>query len=563
MNMLKISTPSTLEGAEPMATAEIIGPVHPQYYLWWFPGSPVKVHLALSVVQRLKHQWLDAGPSSSQQGLLFGETRDGATEILDFQPATHGGIASMVEELAAERKRSLVGYYRTEKGEAFQLTAQDLSLARDCFAKAYNVFLLVHHNRFGPANATFFFHDRDCRMADFAYLEFPFDASLLAVEQDDRRQRSRQAIDKPIAVEPPVPPRAPVSPAAREVHHPKRLILRTVGWTVLLASGVAIGTVLDRDFRRDRYSSLGSVISNSPSRTSSPSVAPSASQPSMSLHAIRQNGDLELTWNRDSALIAAATSGALSIRDGEATRLVPFNAAQLRDGSLLYVPRTDQILMQLTVTTPAHTYTESVTVILPRGGEPRTYPVPSPPAPSVPVANSLAPSYSSAPVFQPSKRFTAPPPAKVTGSAVAPLLQDPPALNDKPTALAAIPGIVAGLSVLPPRPSTALPRPPAAPMQLQQPHVATYEPPVAVVKTEPKLPAGFRNLILKRTVIQVNIEIDRKGRVIHVESVPQKGISVYLVRSAIEAAWSWTFKPARSNDEPVPSKWSLQFVFNP
>jgi hypothetical protein len=100
-------------------------------------------------------------------------------------------------------------------------------------------------------------------------------------------------------------------------------------------------------------------------------------------------------------------------------------------------------------------------------------------------------------------------------------------------------------------------------MQLQQPHVATYEPPVAVVKTEPKLPAGFRNLILKRTVIQVNIEIDRKGRVIHVESVPQKGISVYLVRSAIEAAWSWTFKPARSNDEPVPSKWSLQFVFNP
>ena len=41
-------------------------------------------------------------------------------------------------------------------------------------------------------------------------------------------------------------------------------------------------------------------------------------------------------------------------------------------------------------------------------------------------------------------------------------------------------------------------------MQLQQPHVATYEPPVAVVKTEPKLPAGFRNLILKRTVIPVS-----------------------------------------------------------
>jgi hypothetical protein len=544
-----------------MATAETVGPA-PQYYLWWFPGSPVKVHLALTVVQRLKHQWLDTGPLTSQEGLLFGEIREGATEILDFQPATHGGVPSMVEELSAERKRSLIGYYRTEKGEAFQLNAQDLSLARDCFAKPYNVFLLVHHNRFGPPTATFFFHDRDGRMADFAFLEFPFDASLLAAEEYDRRQRSRQAIDQPIAVEPPMPPRTPVAPAAREVHHPKRgLILRTVGWTVLLASGVAIGTVLDQDFLRDRYSPIWSAISNSPSRTwSSPTVAPSASQSSMSLHAIRQNGDLELTWNRGSALIAAAISGALSIRDGEATRLVPFNAAQLRDGSLLYVPRTDQIFMQLTVTTPVNTYTESVTVILPLVGEPRTYPVPPPKAPSVPVAISSAPSYSAAPII---KRFTAPPSVKVSWSAVAPLLQDPPTLNDKPTAQAAIPGIVMGLQVLPPRPPAALPQPPAAPLQLQLPHVATYEPPVPVVKTEPKVPAEYRNLILKRTVIEVEVEIDRKGKVIRAESVPQKGVSVYLVKSAIEAAWSWKFKAARSNDEPVASKWNFQFVFNP
>jgi hypothetical protein len=280
----------------------------------------------------------------------------------------------------------------------------------------------------------------------------------------------------------------------------------------------------------------------------------------MSLHAIRQNGDLELTWNRGSALIAAAISGALSIRDGEATRLVPFNAAQLRDGSLLYVPRTDQIFMQLTVTTPVNTYTESVTVILPLVGEPRTYPVPPPKAPSVPVAISSAPSYSAAPII---KRFTAPPSVKVSWSAVAPLLQDPPTLNDKPTAQAAIPGIVMGLQVLPPRPPAALPQPPAAPLQLQLPHVATYEPPVPVVKTEPKVPAEYRNLILKRTVIEVEVEIDRKGKVIRAESVPQKGVSVYLVKSAIEAAWSWKFKAARSNDEPVASKWNFQFVFNP
>jgi hypothetical protein len=267
----------------------------------------------------------------------------------------------------------------------------------------------------------------------------------------------------------------------------------------------------------------------------------------MSLHAIRQNGDLELTWNRGSALIVAATSGSLSIQDGEATRLIPFNAAQLRDGSLLYVPRTDRILMQLTVTGAGHTYSESVTVILPLVGEPQTYPVPTPKAPGVPMAISLAPSSSAAPEIKPSKRFTAPPLAKVDRSAVIPLLQDPPVLNDKPAAQGAIPGIVMGLPVLPPRTPAALPH---------------YEPPVPVVKREPKIPAEFRNLILKRTVIQVNIEIDQKGRVVKAEAVPQKGVSAYLVRSTIEAALAWRFKPARSNDEPVASKWNLQFVFN-
>jgi hypothetical protein len=136
-------------------------------------------------------------------------------------------------------------------------------------------------------------------------------------------------------------------------------------------------------------------------------------------------------------------------------------------------------------------------------------------------------------------------------------------LNDKPTALAAIPGIALGLPALPPRPPAALPQPPAAPLQLQLRHAATYEPPIPLVKTEPNIPAEVRHLILKRMVIEVNIEIDQKGRVIRAEAVPQKGVYTYLVRAAIEAAWFWRFKAARSNDEPVPSKCNLQFIFNP
>jgi len=199
-----------------MATAETVGPSNPQHYLWWFPGCPVKVHLALRVVQRLKNRLSDVGDLSPEEGLLFGGTREGATEILDFQPVTNTSVRNVVAGLPAERKSSLVGYYRTETGEAFHLDEQDLSLAQECFAKPYHVFLIVHHNRFGPPTATFFFHDRDGRMADFAFLEFPLDPSLLAAEQQGRMQRSHQAMDQPLAVALPAPfPRRVLTPLPR------------------------------------------------------------------------------------------------------------------------------------------------------------------------------------------------------------------------------------------------------------------------------------------------------------------------------------------------------------
>src|SRR5580700_4007533 len=120
-----------------MATAEAIGPVQPQHYLWWFPGSPVKIHLALGVVQRLSHLLSVSGASSFEEGLLFGGIRDGVTEILDFQPATKISVPSMVGGLSVENKRSLVGYYRTGSGEAFELSAQDVLLAKEVFARPY------------------------------------------------------------------------------------------------------------------------------------------------------------------------------------------------------------------------------------------------------------------------------------------------------------------------------------------------------------------------------------------------------------------------------------------
>ena len=351
-----------------MASAQTVGPELTQHYLWWFPGSPVRVRLALGVVQELKKRLFgpNAEPERPQEGLLFGEIRNGATAILDFEPATPGNVRSLVGMLPSGKKGSLVGYYRTESSESFSLDAQDHSLAREYFARPYSVFLLVHRNNVGPPTATFFFHDSDCRMVDFAFLEFPFDPSLLAHEQDGRMRRTLQAHPIELPVQPPATPAITAEPPRTKPNS----ILKSLVWTfspalaVVLALSFCSGTV------RERYSNVWHTVASTFSKTSGAySDAGPGSRPLISLRAIKQSGFLALTWDRDSPVIAAATSGILSIRDGDSTRVISCDAAQLRDGSLLYVPETDQISIQLTVTTPIRTYMESVTVILPRVAE--------------------------------------------------------------------------------------------------------------------------------------------------------------------------------------------------
>jgi hypothetical protein len=400
-----------------MSTTQTLVPADPKHYVWWFPGSPVKVHLDLQVVQRLK----DGLPGTSE-GLLFGRMQNGAAEILDFQPA-YGNVRNTIAALPDEHgKRFLMGYYRTEEGDSFHLNAKDVSLAEECFRKPYHVFLMVHSNSFASPNATFFFHDGDGKMADFAFLEFPLDPSLLAIEERDRIQRAQhEAITHSLEVPALVPDPSTVGSPRIE----SSVLLKAAWWTCSIGLVFALGILVNNSSLRERFN-LRRTVSNPPALSSvSPSVSPSASQPHslplIALHAKRQNDDVELTWNRESALIRSATSGVISIQDGESNpkRQIPLDATQVRGGSLLYAPTTDQVLMQLTVTTPADTVTESVMVILPRAGSSRTLSLPASSLPaSKPSSASLAPPppppLESVPLARAAKPFTEPSVAKGT-----------------------------------------------------------------------------------------------------------------------------------------------------
>jgi hypothetical protein len=278
----------------------------------------------------------------------------------------------------------------------------------------------------------------------------------------------------------------------------------------------------------------------------------------MSLHAVRQNADLALTWNRESALIANATSGALSIKDGESTRVVPFDPARLRDGSILYSPKTDQILMQLTVSTATDSYTESVTVILPTGKEARTEPA-LPPRTFIPAATPPSPLPDT--VVKLMKPFIAPAlPERALQSL--PSLQDPPSVNDRPTSPMALPSALTLIPGSVERP-TATPSPAHTPPSSAPAMTSSYEPAIPIVKIQPRVPPELRPLLFKKLTVEVRVSIGKTGKVLHAEAVPLKNVNQMLLNSAVDASLSWKFRPAMLNHEAVASESILQFVFNP
>jgi hypothetical protein len=554
-----------------MATTDTLAPADPKHYVWWFPGSPVKVHLDLGVVQRLKDGLRGTEAGISGEGLLFGRVKNGAAEILDFQPASNGNLPKMIAALPNDHgKRFLMGYYRTEKSDILQLNAKDVALAEECFRKPYHVFLVIHSNGFASPNATFFFHDGDGRMADFAFLEFPLDPSLLAIAERDRIQRSEHEANeaKTLSLEASSPDPDPSVPGPSTVHgsgNERRVLLKATGWICSIALVFTLGALVNNPPLRERIANLRRAIFNPPAAASSSS---SASQPSslplIALHAKRQNGDVELTWNRASALIRTATSGVISIQDGESKskRQIALDATQVRGGSLLYSPTSDQILMQLTVTTPTDTVTESVMVILPKAGSPQTYPLTAakPPSESIaalppPTLPSVLLSKSSRPFTQPLMAQGAPSPAPQIPADSPPIkLNLDPATAAAPNLLTQIPGPVPPTPLTHSSQSAAQTAPPAS-------IVIKYQPAVAVKKIAPTFPAELQSLAVTRKVIEVTVTIDKNGTVTKAEPVPQKNISLFLINSAVTAARLWKFQPAMRDNKPLSSESVLQFVF--
>ena len=549
----------------------------PLHYTWAFPGSPIKVRLALDVVERMQSH-------SGEHGLLWGTSAGQTTEIRDFNAVPGSGQPSVSEvstAIPSSRKAEVLGYYRIHHEGTLHLNDADLALAQVLFSQPYQVFLLIQPSETGPATATFFFWDEGRMCGDFPFLEFPWDATLLAAAERQRSeamQKKSAPKPQPVDVVIPADPTPPKKPAARSRS-------RSLAFMASLFLASTLVTVLAL-----RFLSLKSRELNS---SASPIPEASAKQIPLGLQAERQNGDLKLTWNRDSAVVRSAASGLLSIEDGEERYAIQLGSAQIRNASILYAPKSDRIQVQLTVQ-GQDPISESVIVILPKSGNShvQTFATASKVVPATPVSatkplsgapsapppsNVTPPDMTSA--HAPPKPFALPPVRQERASSTSTNLPDAPPAVASQTAVTT--NMASGLvspaiappplpaKPAPPLPATSVVQPPPSepapvPVPESQPSSpsSVYYPPAVIASTTPVYPAEFRSMSLPVKLIELKVSLDDKGRMVKAEALPPKAWTPNaMIKSALEAVQRWKFQPARKGNQTIPSEMVLQFVF--
>jgi protein TonB len=296
--------------------------------------------------------------------------------------------------------------------------------------------------------------------------------------------------------------------------------------------------------------------------------------------------DLLLTWNKNSAAIANATHGVLSIHDGDKNENYDMDPTQLTTGSIIYTPVSGDVSFRMEVTgkNQTKTLTESVRSL-------RTRPSPMPdsksPAPSTTAAKSnqtqqpaaspaTSPSAANPPAISPTaaapEEVTPPVPVKAAPKAfnAASLTQrlrpaSPTEIADANLAGAA-PASQAGVNVNPnlsmfasaPAPVSPTPAPAPAARKTVPAAGGKVAPAQLVYRKEPEYPTMARQMNAKGQVV-LEATIGPDGRVTSVKVISGHPL---LVQAARQAVMQWRYKPTLLDGQPVEntSQISLNFV---
>jgi hypothetical protein len=246
------------------------------------------------------------------------------------------------------------------------------------------------------------------------------------------------------------------------------------------------------------------------------------------------NGQLNLTWNRNSPQLIRATGATLIITDGQSVRRLQLDNQQLHSGRILYLAKNPDVQFQMELNSDSRDnsriVSESVRVMSP-GGEKRTRAGHR----SKAVPNSASPGQEEA-------------------ATTADLAQSTPHTQEQSRVRSSLPERRPGVPALVPVVTAAtLPNSPSLSPS------SAFVPPRAIEEMMPETTA-----LGQFARISVKVHIDVAGHVTSADPL-QDGApeDPSLTGIAVSAARRWVFQPATLNGVPVPSDYTVVFAFHP
>ncbi|HEY1239084.1 MAG TPA: energy transducer TonB, partial [Bryobacteraceae bacterium] len=479
------------------------------------------------------------------------------------------------------------GLYRTSSGGPQTITSDDARMFARFFEQPGSVFLFVWgsgHNLSGR-----FFTTAEGRLTAARKAAFPFsrrelvegtngDSVASGVQKNGARLQAFPAVEERDASRLPGMDERPI-------------IGKKAAWALggAIAAGlVALGAI--------QYRALPAPET----REATQKVAQDAAW--LDLRAERIGAEWHLRWNREAVIVQSASNGHLQIVDGDYHKDLALDANDLRNGSLVYAPMTDEVSFRLEVFDTAHqrTLAESVRAaagVLPGAAarRPQTSDESSatrdglfsairelmraqnPAAESAPasrdtadqdVATNKEKSFGSRPAMKVppllTKQAFTPPPASdeviATKQGVESVpLPAPPALTERNATggLPAEPALVmGGAPPAPPAPTAPKPQGVPTPQRVPTSQGATT---AAIVRTVPPVYPPAARATRVSGVVEVLSTVDVNGRTkdVRAESGPE-----LLRGAAVEAVRHYVYKPAMLNGQPVESQARVQLRFS-
>jgi periplasmic protein TonB len=296
---------------------------------------------------------------------------------------------------------------------------------------------------------------------------------------------------------------------------------------------------------------------------SADAVPPSRTQ--LGFQVSRHGTDLLLSWDRDLARTLGARSGLLQIRDGGVSRAVPITDTDLTSGQILYVPGLQDIEITLVVFTGSGIIRENVKILQagkigPTGGQlprpetglPRTSGPAPEPQPTAAIPPVIVPRAVPAPLTETEAPASPPETEPVQSVArVAPEKSGEP-LDAARKSIGA-PQQVQAAAIPDEQVPTPAPQPSPAVTSRQ------FAAAVPTRQVAPIMPASFKTLLFRDTVVKVKVSVDTEGKVSSAQAAPETPAALRYMSE--DAGRRWRFRPATLDGKAVSSEYFINFTF--